>query len=156
MSILNSHSILSDAARTVRQFAQTHGATADALAKSEVDDTCLLWKDACEHLLTWRSNPETFDSEDRPAIEILDTAIDYAVDQLQNAGKKSQIGAAPTVIIPSGDGKVAFEWHHLKGAMVIEFVGRGRAKYTVFVGGRVVDKGLLERNPQTRQLERGE
>lgn len=148
MSTLDAQTILSDTTGRVTPFSRTHGASPDALATPANDDVSL-WDDACERMLAWRSNPGQFNKEDEPSIEILDTAIDFAVDE-RTCG-----GPAPTIIIPSGDGKVAFEWHYRRNTMIIEFVGRGRAKYTKFADGRVIEKGVLIRNPQSRKLELG-
>jgi len=148
MSTMDRRSILSDVTGSVTPFSRTHGASPDVLATTSTGDAAL-WDDACERMLAWRSGSEHFDADDEPTLEILDTAIDFAVDE------RTSGGPAPTIIIPSGDGKVAFEWHHRRGTMVIEFVGRGRAKYTKFADGRVIDKGVLTRNPQTRKLELG-
>lgn len=148
MSTLDARNILSDATGCVTPFSRTHGASPDALATSTNDDASL-WDDACERMLDWRGNPGQFNEEDEPSIEILDTAIDFAVDE------RTRGGPAPTIIIPSGNGKVAFEWHYRRSTMIIEFVGRGHAKYTRFADGRVIEKGVLSRNPQTRKLELG-
>lgn len=148
MSTLDARNILSDATGSFTPFSRTHGASHDTLATSVTDDASL-WDDACERLLAWRSNPGQFNEEDEPSIEILDTAIDFVVDE------RTRGGPSPTIIIPSGDGKVAFEWHYRHSTMIIEFVGCGRAKYTKFADGRVIEKGVLNRNPQTRKLELG-
>ena len=148
MSTQVARTILSDATGLVTPFSRTHGASPDALATSATDDASL-WDDACERMLAWRSNPGQFDADDEPSTEILDTAIDFAVDE------RTRGGPAPTIIVPSGDRKVAFEWHYRRSTMIIDFVGRGRAKYTKFADGRVVEKGVLIRNPQTRKLELG-
>ena len=148
MSTLDAKNILSDTTAAVTPFSKTHGASRDALATSATDDASL-WDDACERMLAWRSNPTQFNDEDEPSIEILDTAIDFAVDE------RTRGGPAPTIIIPSGDGNVSFEWHYRQSTMIIEFVDRGRAKYTKFASGHVIEKGVLIRNPQTRKLELG-
>jgi len=148
MSMLDIPNILSDASGSVTPFTRTHGAPADALATPTTEDASL-WDDACERMLAWRSNPDQFAPDDQPSIEILDTAIDFAVDQRMRGGP------APTIIIPSGDGRVAFEWHLRHSTMIIDFVGRGRAEYTKFANGRVIEQGVLIRNPRTRKLELG-
>lgn len=148
MSTLDAGNILSDATGSVTPFSRSHGASPDVLATSATDDASL-WDDACERMLAWRSNRGQFDADDEPSIEILDTAIDFAVDE----GTRG--GPAPTIVIPSGDGKVAFEWHYRRSTMIIDFVGRGRAKYTKFADDRVIEKGVLIRNPRTRKLELG-
>lgn len=148
MSTLDARSILSDATGCVTPFSRTHGASPDALATSVGDDASQ-WDDAIERMLAWRSNPGQFNEEDEPSIQIIETAIDFAVDE------RTSGGPAPMIIIPSGDGKVAFEWHYRRSTMIIEFVDRGRAKYTKFVDGRVIEKGELNRNPETRKMELG-
>lgn len=148
MSTLDARNISSDAADFVTPFSRSHGASPEALATSATDDAWL-WDDACERMLAWRSTPGQFNADDEPSIEILDTAIDFAVDE------RTRGGPVPNIIIPSGDGKVAFEWHYRRNLMIIDFIGRGRAKYTKFADGRVIEKGVLIRNPQTRKLELG-
>jgi len=148
MSMLDTPNILSDASGSVTPFTRTHAAPPEALATSTTGDAAA-WEDACERMLAWRSNPGQFAPDDQPSTEILDTAIDFAVDE------RTRGGPAPTIIIPSGDGRVAFEWHYRRSTMIIDFVGRGCAKYTKFADGRVVEKGVLIRNPQTRKLELG-
>lgn len=148
MSTLDARNTLSEANRSVTPFSGTRGASPDALTTSATDDASL-WDDACERMLAWRMDPGQFDEDDEPCIEILDTAIDFAVDERTGGGP------APTIVIPSGDGKIAFEWHYRRSTMIIEFVGRGRAKYTKFADGRVIDKGVLTRNPESRKLELG-
>lgn len=148
MSMLDTPNILSDASGSITPFTRTHAAPPEALATSATGDAAV-WDDACERMLAWRSNPNQFAPDDQPSTEILDTAIDFAVDE------RTRGGPAPSIIIPSGDGRVAFEWHYRHSTMIIDFVGRGRAKYTKFADGRVVEKGVLIRNPQTRKLELG-
>jgi len=148
MSTLEARNILSDAIDSVRPFARTHGAPPEALATPTTDDASL-WDDACERMLAWRADPSVFDEDDRPTVEILDTAIDFAVDE----GTRG--GASPSIIVPSGDGRVAFEWHFRRSTMILEFVGCGRAKYTMFADGRVIEQGVLVRNPRSRKLELG-
>lgn len=146
MSTLESRSIVSDANASVVPFTQTRGAPPQALATAMRDDADL-WRDACDRMLSWRSNPTLFDPADRPAIDVLDAAIDFAVDELDRRGP------APSIIVPSGDGAVAFEWHSRDRVMIIEFVGRGRAVYTIFDHGKVTSEGSLVRDPQSRRLE---
>ena len=148
MSTVVAQSILTDATRLITPYSQAHGARPDSLLASATDDVAL-WNDACERMLAWRSAPDEFDGDDQPSIEILDTAIDYAVDE------RDRGGPAPTIVVPSGGNKIAFEWHARRCTMIIEFIGCGYAKYTKFVDGRVIEKGVLERNPRTRKMELG-
>lgn len=148
MSTLDSRNILSESTGSVMPFSRTYGAPADSLFTTEADDAAL-WDDACEQLLAWRSDPDAFDADDQPTTEILDTAIDFAVDE------RTRGGPAPSIIVPSGDGHIAFEWHARRSMMIIEFVGQGRAKFTKFADGLVIEKGVLERNPRSRKLELG-
>jgi hypothetical protein len=148
MSTLPARSILSGCGRTVTPFAKTRGATAEVLATPAIDSASL-WTDAIDRMLEWRADPDRFDPCDAPSSEILDSAIDYAHDA-------SRSGCfAPTIIVPSGDGRVAFEWHFGRDLMLIEFVGQGTANLTVFTDGKVVRRDELTRDPLTRTLERG-
>lgn len=149
MNLLDARKILSDVTGSVTPFSCTHGAPPEALATMSTTDDASLWEDACERMLAWRLNSEAFAPEDQPSIEILDTAIDFAIDE------RTSGGPVPSIIIPSGDGRVAFEWHNRRSTMIIEFVGQGRAKYTKFIDGSVSEKGILVRNPRSRKLELG-
>jgi len=117
------------------------------LATGATHDDTALWEHAREKLLSWRSNADQFEPEDAPDIAVLDTATDFTVDE-QNRG-----GPAPSSIVPSGNGRVAFEWSSRGETMIVEFISRGHARYTSFVNNKVVEKGLLARNPRSRLLE---
>lgn len=127
-------------------YGGTQGTPPEALTWRGVDDGAL-WREALEAMLSWRSNPEQFEPDDRPDISILDTAIDYAVD-VRDLGV-----SPPSNIVPAGSGRVAFEWCAGEVTLIVELVGSGEAEVTRFLGNRVVEKQRLLRNPQTRKLE---
>ncbi|MBI1374287.1 MAG: hypothetical protein GC159_16345 [Phycisphaera sp.] len=139
----------------VFESGDTAGTPADALASSVRQDTIICqqkandWQQAVDVLLGWKSSPDQFDPEDRPDAAILDTAIDYAFDQ----SRFEDGDVAPDSIIPSGSGRVAMEWNDGQETVIIDFVGRGVARYTLFKQGRVQAKLVLRRNPESRQLE---
>jgi len=149
MSSLDTHSITTGTADIFSPFTKTRGAPRTSLASPDSGASAELWGDAVERMLAWRSNPERFEPDDAPTLDVLDTAIDYAIDELDRSGP------APTSIVPSGDGRVAFEWYDQGSTMIVEFVGRGRARYTRIDAGKVVEKGVLVRNPRSRKLELG-
>lgn len=149
MTMLDAQNILSDISGMVSPFSRTHATPQTALATPAAQDDAALWDDACERMLAWRMNTDQFEPDDAPEIDILDTAIDFAVDE------RTRGGPVPTSIVPSGDGRVAFEWRYRGSTMVVEFVARGRARYTSFISGKVVAKGVLVRNPKSRKLELG-
>jgi len=125
----------------------TQGTTADALVSREVDEDQILWDEIEEAILSWYSS-DIFDPMDRPATEILNTALDFVIDQ------KSAFGApAPSNVVPSGSGQIAFEWNTGNDAVILEFTGLGVAVVTKFKGNRVVKTFTLIRNPRSRKLE---
>lgn len=106
-----------------------------------------VWKSAYNEMLLWRSPSSPFDQEDQPDQAILDTAIDYAVDQIRHGGP------APASIIPSGSGRIAMEWNDEPYTVIVEFVDVGTATRTIFKEQKVESKVLLVRNPKSRKLE---
>ena len=108
-----------------------------------------LWSEAIDQMLGWKSGSIQFEAADRPDEDILSTAIDYAVDQI-NAGEGA---SAPNSIIPSGSGRVAMEWNDGQRTIIIEFFEPGRANYTEIYRGKFARKITLVRNPTSRQLE---
>lgn len=149
MSTLGSRGTISAGAGIISPFTKTSAAPQTSLASPDSGASAELWCNAVERMLAWRSHPERFEPDDAPTIEVLDTAIDYAEDE------RGRSGPAPTSIVPSGDGRVAFEWCDRGSTMIVEFVGRGRARYTIIDAGKVVKKGVLVRNPLSRKLELG-
>ena len=147
MSTIDSYNILSTEEIVVAQYSRTQVTPRTALATDTAADEAKLWDDALDRMLEWRKTPEQFEPEDAPDLAVLDTAIDYAVDE------RTDGGVAPVSIVPSGNGRVAFEWHSHGAIMLIEFVERGRAVYTRFVDGKVEEKGQLVRDPKSRKLE---
>ncbi len=145
MSALDTQSILSETG-VVLSRSPTSATPQTALATPVTEDAAL-WDDAIERMLAWRGDTDSFEPDDAPEINILDTAIDLAVDE------RTRGGPAPSCVVPSGDGRVAFEWHDHDSTMIIEFVARGRARYTRLMLGKVVEKGVLVRNPLSRKLE---
>jgi len=126
----------------------THGALPDALASQEVSDDQTLWNEVIEDMLSWLSDSSIFDPEDRPDKDILETALDSAYDQ------RSVSAPVPSNVVPSGSGRIAFEWYVGNDAEIVEFIGLGKAIYTKFEGDRVVETSYLFRNPQSRKLEK--
>ncbi len=106
-----------------------------------------LWKSAYDEMLLWRSSSSPFELEDQPDQAILDTAIDYAVDQIREGGP------APSSIIPSGSGRIAMEWNDAPVTVIVEFIDVGTAIHTIFKGQKIVSRGRLIRNPKSRKLE---
>lgn len=106
-----------------------------------------LWKQAIDEMLAWRAGSELFEPDDVPDQEILDTAIDYAMDQIRERGP------VPSSIIPSGSGRIAMEWNDRDSTVVIEFVALGVATYTLFDCGKRRHKLYLFRDPASRKLE---
>lgn len=129
------------------QYIVTRGTPADALAPREVVEDEMLWKEIIEAMLSWRLDFSRFDPEDRPDGEILDTAIDYACDEIRSGAP------APSSVVPSGSGRVAFEWNAGDNTVIVEFVDRGVAMLTQFVGDLVESNVRLKRDPLTRKLE---
>ena len=129
------------------QYPVTRGTPADALATREVDEDQTLWMEIIEAMLSWRSDSSRFDPADRPDEDILDSAIDYAFDQIPGGAP------APSNVVPSGSGRVAFEWNAGDDAAIVEFIDRGIAMFTRFVGDRVESKVRLVHNPRSRKLE---
>ena len=124
-------------------------ARADTLASAVGSDTTL-WKQAIDHMLGWMSSPHQFEPEDQPSAEILQAAIDFAVDHRDSAEGAS----APNSIVPSGSGRIAMQWDHDRGTLVIEFVGPGSAFLTSFDQNGKVERRLpLQRDPRSRRLE---
>jgi hypothetical protein len=91
-----------------------------------------------------------FEEDDRPSDEALDTAIDYAIDQIETPAGAD----APDSIIPSGSGRIAMEWNVGGVTISIEFISRGTARYSMFQGGKLVVYETLVRNPESRELEK--
>jgi len=149
MNMLDAQDILSDVSGMVSPFGRTHATPQTALSTPATHDDAALWDDACERMLAWRSSTDQFEPDDAPEVDILDTAIDFAVDE------RTRGGPAPSSIVPSGDGRVAFEWNDRGSTMVVEFIARGRARFTRIISGKVVEKGVLVRNPKSRKLELG-
>lgn len=123
------------------------GASAIALT-SLVNAESALWKKAIDQMLAWR-NPALADNcGDFPACEIVDTAIDFAMDQFDGGS------CAPDSIMPSGAGRIAMEWNNQNATMILEFIGLGSAVLTMFdSSGKIVERRSLERNPKSRKLE---
>lgn len=126
----------------------TGGSNADALVSSSRPDVAL-WRQAIDQMLGWRSAAADLAAEDKPDDDVLDTAIDYAVDQIENISG----AAAPSSIIPSGSGRIAMEWNDGSITFIIEFVALGTANLIEFRAGKVIRRSTLRRNPKSRQLE---
>ena len=119
---------------------------------SAIDPETVLWRQAIDQMLHWRSMraKAVVLEDDMPAPEIVDTAIDFAYDQLN-----SDTGAsAPDSVVPSGAGRIAMEWNGGGETQIIEFTGSGVATYTIFnIEGKIAQRGFLQRNPHSRQME---
>jgi hypothetical protein len=125
----------------------TGGTPATALSTSPRASETSLWTQLIDAMLKWKSDPSAFDPADVPSAPILDTAIDYAVDQ------RDRGFTAPSCGGPSGSGRIAFEWHSMPETLIIEFIDRGIARFSHFNGDRISERGHLVRNPLTRQME---
>lgn len=147
MSALQSHNSSITRGLTLPYGTNTSGTPATALTSSSQPNETTLWSQAVDAILSWKTTGSGFTEEDAPNAQILDTAIDYAIDQ------REQGLAAPSYAVPSGGGNIAFEWHSIRETLIVEFVARGRARFTHFKGDRVVARGHLIRNPLTRQLQ---
>ena len=145
MNTLQEHCVSVTRENTV-VYVGTQGTPPDALTSSAVDDRAL-WDEALEAMLSWRSSPENFAPEDRPDLPIVDAALDYAIDV------RDLDVSPPSSIVPSGSGRVAFEWRAGEKTLIVELVGSGEAVLTRFLDNRVVEQQRLLRNPQTRKLE---
>jgi hypothetical protein len=144
------NSIASDRAAISTPLSDTGGADQESLISSRTDDL-VAWNDALERVLSWRNETVDPSDTDSPSIEIVDTALDFIADHREWAGRPS-----PTLIVPSGDGKIAFEWHSNGMVTIVEFVARGRARVTEFSDGRVVNTMTLIRNPTSRRIQLAE
>ena len=106
------------------------------------------WQAIVNRLLDWMREIRSPGVE-TSSIESIESAIDLAVDS------RDEIPAptVPTSVGLTDDHGVAFEWHLGDEVVTIEIVASGIAEMTRFRVGRVVEEGLLVRNPQTRRLE---
>jgi len=139
-----------------RPYVDTGGTTGSALVVGPLGPTREdLWRDAIDCMLRWSNSPEIFSPIDQPDSAVLESAIDLAFDLWDPEEKHApeMRWVAPTSIVPSGDGRIAFEWNAGNETIIIEITGEGSANATVFLGGKVVDHGPLRRNPLTRKLE---
>lgn len=139
--------------RTYR-YGGTGGTPADALSPTRRDAALKRqrvedWQQAIHEMLGWMSTPDQFDPQDQPDDAILETAIDYAADQIE----EEEGDIAPDSIVLSGSGRIAMEWNDGAATAIIEFVQRGKAHFTLFVEGKVREKQVLVRNPESRKLE---
>lgn len=105
------------------------------------------WDDAIDQILKFRTEPSCFEQDDMPGDEIFSTAIDFAVDH-KDFGTR-----APSWIVPSGAGRITFEWHIGNHKFLLEFVGEGVAEYVEMSNGKVVNRSIMRRNPSSRKLE---
>lgn len=107
-----------------------------ALVANEADH----WSDAIDTLLRWASEP------DEISPECLESAIDFAVDLRDKA-------SAPSSIMATEDGNIAFEWRAAGFLLIVTITGSGRGEYTMTRDCRVVAEGTLRRDPRTRKLQ---
>lgn len=134
---------------SIIRLAECHGPSPIARISSD-DYEIGLWKQAVDQMLQWRKSASADRSEDLPSAEIVDAAIDFAMDQI---GLKHAT-SAPDSIVPSGAGRIAMEWNSATSTVILEFVETGGAIHTRFgPNGTVVERNRVQRNPKSRQLE---
>ncbi|MBV8781243.1 MAG: hypothetical protein JO353_07585 [Phycisphaerae bacterium] len=131
-----------------RRIREEQGTPTQALLTSASSDAAM-WRCAIDQILAWRSTSEQIDLDDRPDADVLEAAIDFAVDQIEACDGV----VAPNSIVLSGSGRIAMEWNEESLTSIIEFVGRGTAVHTQFNRGKVILKQFLDRNPISRHLE---
>jgi hypothetical protein len=139
-----------------RPYVDTGGTTGAALSAGPMGPTREeLWRDAIDCMLRWSSDPDIFAPTDLPDPAVLESAMDLAFDLWDQEEERPRATrwAAPTSIVPSGDGRIAFEWNNKDETVIVEIVGAGSATATVFQAGKVVEHGPLQRNPLTRKIE---
>lgn len=101
----------------------------------------VLWADAVDTMLGWLSTPDEID------MACHKSAIDFAQDQIE-------IGAeAPSSILATEDGEITFEWRWGNLLYCVTIIDSGLAEYTKMQDFKVVEKGLLRRDPKTRKLQ---
>lgn len=130
-----------------RVRATSESAETISCAADERDDL-QLWRSLLDELLKWKSNgDEIFEANDVPSPEVLESAIDWVVDAIDEDGQP-----APSSVVPL-DGQVVFEWANGSETIMLEVVGPGRFEYTLMRNGRVTESYLLRRDPATRKLQ---
>jgi len=105
------------------------------------------WEEAIDQILKFKSDTDFLDQNDVPSDAAYQAAIDFAVDH------KDLETRAPSWIVPSGSGRIVFEWHVGDSKFLLEFVEEGFAKYIELHRGKVVNRGFMHRNPISRKLE---
>jgi hypothetical protein len=75
------------------------------------------------------------------------SALDLAYD-LSQGGE-----APPTLVSPTADGGISFEWRRGSELVEIDVVGRGRFELTELHGQNVRRHEFLVREPESRKLE---
>lgn len=99
------------------------------------------WKQAVDTLLGWYKDPDEIDAD------CLNSAIDFASDQRDDGV------SPPSSIIATDDGEITFEWRRSRLLIMVTILASGLAEYTKLHDCRVVDEGLLRRDPLTRKLQ---
>lgn len=124
-------------------FASTGNILVSDQGKNETEH----WKDAIDQILKFKSNPNSLDQDDVPCDAVYEAAIDFAVDH------KCLGARAPSWIVPSGAGRIAFEWHVGNRKFLLEFIEEGIAEYIEICDGKIANRGVMRRNPRSRKLE---
>ena len=148
MSLSNMSQTDLTATGRVVPYSQTRGATADGLATGPRNVDAALWEEVNDTLLSWLGGSSSLEEEDQPSREILESALDFT-DDLRSEGQP-----APSFVVPSRDGLIAFEWHYGGGRIeIVEVIKRGTFLYTQFTNNKVTKRVELTRNPLTRKMQ---
>jgi len=114
-------------------YATTRGTPPQSLATQYRERH--VWLEVIDALKDWWENPDQFEPGDRPDPSLLSAAIRCAVNWMESDA------AAPTHVLPSGSGNVAFEWESQSELMIVEVVESAKARFTLFSGDQVASKG---------------
>ena len=114
-----------------------------SLASSDLRDG---WSNILDLLLSWLAHPEEliYDELDPIDLEIINSAIDFVHDHRESHCP------CPTVVGPSSDGHISFEWKHKRGVDEVEIIGEGRAILTRIIDGQVLGEFEIQRDPSNR------
>ena len=123
---------------------RTRGTPQSALSTDIKRGDEALWKAVIDRLLKWSSDLSIFAPDDRPDALILRSAIDFAYDSM------AEDQPAPTSMMPSGQGAIAFEWDTGRFTQIVELTGIGTGTFTSFKDGKIVAHIGISRDPETR------